>query len=153
MSLGFGFPPRLIKLAEKDGTIYSINAIPFGAFVRMRGEDDPTDPGSFAAAPKGARAATLLAGAGMNFVLAILLFSVVALVQGMPDTSVPGAVVSATAPGSPAAEAGLRPGDRIVSADGRQLSSIIELQQSIQASLGRPTTFEVVRDSETFRSR
>ena len=74
---GFGFPPRLLKLGERDGTEYTINAIPFGGFVRMRGEDDPSEPGSFAAAPKRARAATLLAGAGMNFLVAILLFYIV----------------------------------------------------------------------------
>ena len=49
---GFGYPPRVVKLFERDGTIYSINAIPFGGFCRMRGEDDPTLPGSFASASK-----------------------------------------------------------------------------------------------------
>ena len=49
---GFGYPPRLVKLFERDGTIYSLNAIPFGGFCRMRGEDDPSQSGSFAAASR-----------------------------------------------------------------------------------------------------
>ena len=52
---GFGYPPRVLKLFERDGTIYSINAIPFGGFCRMRGEDDPIADGQlrlgFQAAP------------------------------------------------------------------------------------------------------
>ncbi len=104
---GFGYPPRVVKLFERDGTTYSINAIPFGGFVRLRGEDDPTLAGSFAAAPKLARAATLLAGATMNFLLAILLFAVLALMTGVPDASRPGAVVQVIAAGSPAEQGGL----------------------------------------------
>ena len=59
----FGFPPRLIKLFTYDGTVFSINAIPFGAFVRMKGEDmADSSPGSFNAARKRGRVLTLLAG-------------------------------------------------------------------------------------------
>ena len=57
----FGYPPRVVKVFEREGTVYAINAIPFGGYVKMRGEDDPADPGSFAAASKPARTLTLLA--------------------------------------------------------------------------------------------
>ena len=142
---GFGFPPRLLKLGERNGTEYTLNAIPFGGFVRMRGEDDPSEPGSFAAAPKGARAATLLAGAGMNFLVAIVLFSVVAMMTGMPDPSLPGNVVRDIAPGSPAEAAGLRIGDRIISADGVTLSTADELRSFTTDNAGHPVTYQVIR--------
>ena len=103
---GFGYPPRVLKLFERDGTIYSINAIPFGGFCRMRGEDDPTLPGSFASASKLARAATLVAGPAMNFLLAFILFAALALTQGVPDATKPGALVNAIVPGSPAETGG-----------------------------------------------
>jgi regulator of sigma E protease len=142
---GFGFPPRLVKFGERNGTEYTLNAIPFGAFVRMRGEDDPSLPGSFASASKGARAATLFAGAGMNFLLAILLFSVLTLMTGVPDRSQPGAVIVAVAPGSPAEQAGLRAGDRIVAAGGESIPGIEALQNIIAQNLGEPIAYQITR--------
>jgi regulator of sigma E protease len=142
---GFGYPPRLIKLGERAGTVYSINAIPFGGFVRMRGEDDPTQPGSFASASKRARTLTLLAGAGMNFLLAIVLLAVLTVVTGVPDQTRPGAVVQGVAAGSPAEQMGLRVGDRIVGADGTPLPTVDDLQRYTASHLGQSVTYEVVR--------
>jgi regulator of sigma E protease len=142
---GFGFPPRLIKLGERNGTEYTINAIPFGGFVRMRGEDDPSEPGSFAAASKLARAATLCAGAGMNFLVAILLFSVVTLATGVPDLNTPGAIVRGVAPGSPAASAGLQVGDRIVAADSVTLNTLSDLSKYTTENAGHPVVYRVLR--------
>lgn len=142
---GFGFPPRLVTLFERGGTIYSINAIPFGGFARMRGEDDPNEPGSLAAASRGARIVTLAAGAGMNFILAIVLFAALALMQGVPDASRPGVLVMNLAEGSPASQAGLQVGDRIVAADGRPILTQIALQEYTTAHAGNPIAYEVIR--------
>ena len=80
----FGFPPRLIKLFTYDGTLFSLNAIPFGAFVRMKGEDmSDTSPGSFNAASARGRALTLVAGPAMNFLLATA-FSIASVFSGFP---------------------------------------------------------------------
>jgi regulator of sigma E protease len=80
----FGFPPRLIKLFTYDGTLFSINAIPFGAFVRMKGEDmADTSPGSFNAARGRGRVLTLLAGPAMNLLLAVF-FSIAGVFSGFP---------------------------------------------------------------------
>lgn len=80
----FGFPPRLVKLFTYDGTVFSLNAIPFGAFVRMKGEDmADTSPGSVNAASKRGRVLTLLAGPAMNFILAIF-FSIASVFSGFP---------------------------------------------------------------------
>ena len=133
---GFGFPPRVVKMAERDGTIYSLNAIPIGGFVRMRGEDDPTLPGSFASASKTKRTLTLLAGALMNFALAIVLFSALTAIQGVPDTGRTGALIAGVSAGSPAEQAGLQPGDRIVTADGAAIDGVVTLQENTQARPG-----------------
>ena len=45
---GFGYPPRMVKLFTAKGTIFSLNWIPFGGFVRFKGEDNPGEPGSLA---------------------------------------------------------------------------------------------------------
>ncbi len=143
---GFGFPPRLVKLGERDGTVYSINAIPFGGFVRMRGEDDPSEPGSFAAAPKLARTLTLLAGPVMNLLLAIILFAILVMLSGVPDPSrANGAVVDSIAPNSPAAQAGLQPGDRVTAAAGQPVKTSSELVRITSANVGQPVTYEVER--------
>src|SRR5207248_11480534 len=65
LEFGFGLPPRLWGF-KRNGVTYSINWIPFGAFVKMLGEEDPTAPGSFASKPRGVRALVLAAGSGMN---------------------------------------------------------------------------------------
>ncbi len=142
---GFGYPPRLVKLFERDGTIYSLNAIPFGGFCRMRGEDDPTEPGSFAAASRTARALTLLAGPAMNFLLAIALFAVLTVQQGVLDTSKAGVVILTVQPGSPAQSAGLQVGDRITAADGVPLATADALRKLTAENPGRLIRYTVAR--------
>lgn len=144
---GFGFPPRLVKVAERGGTVYSINAIPFGGFCRMKGEDLSDEPGSFSAASKLARAATLLAGPAMNLILAIGLFAVLASMTGIPDLKSPAVLVGATAPASPAALAGVQPGDRIVSIDGQAIATVSEIQAATARNLGLPIVFQIERQN------
>src|SRR5262249_25656582 len=116
---GFGLPPRLIGF-QRNGVIYSINWIPFGAFVKMLGEEDPTAPGSFASKPRWIRVIVLMAGSAMNFLLAVVAFSMVYVV-GVPRLAPDGPVQLANiAPDSPASAAGLQPGDVIVAFDGQQ---------------------------------
>jgi regulator of sigma E protease len=147
---GLGYPPRLFKVMERGGTEYTINAIPFGGFARMRGEDDPTDPGSFAAASRGARFVTLAAGPAMNFLLAFILFAILSLVQGMPDASKPGAIIEGLVPGAPAEQAGLRVGDRVIAADGQPVETVQDLQTYTSANLGKPIVYTVARaDGQT----
>src|ERR671934_3112997 len=90
LEFGFGLPPRLWGF-KRNGVIYSINWIPFGAFVKMLGEEDPSAPGSFASKPRLIRAIVLAAGSGMNFLLAIVAFSMVYLV-GIPSLAADGPV-------------------------------------------------------------
>jgi regulator of sigma E protease len=107
---GMGYPPRLIKLFRYDGTDFTINLIPFGGFARMKGEDaGDMSPGSFNAASRGARAATLFAGPFMNAMLAIVLFAL-SFMAGFP-ASVAYPQVEQVVAGSLAEQIGLQPGD------------------------------------------
>ena len=128
------------------GTIYSINAIPFGGFVRMRGEDGPAGPGSFANASAGARAVTLLAGPAMNFLLAIIIFSL-SFMLGRPD-AVPGGSIGEIAPGSPAEMAGLMVGDRIFLIGDQEVRTALDVGDYIQAHTGEAVTLTVERNGE-----
>jgi regulator of sigma E protease len=146
LEFGFGLPPRLWGFKRK-GVIYSINWIPFGAFVKMLGEEDPTDPGSFASKPGFIRAIVLAAGSGMNFLLAVIAFSMVYIV-GVPGVAPDGQVqVADVAPDSPASAAGLQPGDTIVSFDG-QTVTVQSFREATQTHLGQPVQIEVQRGDQ-----
>src|SRR5947209_17852465 len=68
LEFGFGLPPRIWGF-KRNGVVYSIDWIPFGAFGKMLGEEDPTAPGSFASTPGGIRAIVLSPGPGMDSLL------------------------------------------------------------------------------------
>jgi regulator of sigma E protease len=119
---GFGFPlgadkppserPLTWQLArDKDGTVYSINLIPFGGFVNL-GENDPQDEGSLANFPKRVRFAALVAGPAMNVLLAFVIFALAGLI-GYPEFLFGVGVVEVTE-NSPAQEAGLQANDIVL---------------------------------------
>src|SRR3990172_2319031 len=94
---GLGFPPRLLSI-KRGETIYSLNAIPLGGFVKMAGEEDPKVPRSLAGKSIGTRLLVLGAGPLMNFILPLLLFSIAFL---LPHNEVIGQVmVEEVSPGS-----------------------------------------------------
>ena len=125
---GVGFPPRAKVLTKKNGTEYTINWLPLGGFVKLKGENDSdTEPGSFGAASLPAKVKVMLAGVGVNFLIAYIMFTIIALI-GMPqlvenqftvpsDTKVVEQQVLAgfVEPDSPAAKSGLQQNDQIVS--------------------------------------
>jgi regulator of sigma E protease len=148
---GLGLPPRLIGIRHKD-VLYSLNAIPFGAFVKMMGEEDPTHPGSFASKSLLTRAIVLVAGAAMNFLLAIVVFATGHLV-GWPtvveDAPVEIAVVLA---GGPAQQAGIQPGDTIMTFNAREVRGIHALRDMTQQHLGQPVVLGLDRDGQRVQS-
>lgn len=115
-----GFPPRIGGI-QRGETLYSINLLPIGGFVRMPGENGETtdehgnyDSGSFAAKSAGKRAIVLLGGVTMNLILAVILFTAAEAAGQVQYTNVIGQIEA----NSPAQTAGLVQGDRILSIDG-----------------------------------
>ena len=139
---GFGLPPRAIKLAERNGTIYSLNWIPVGGFVRPAGEDDPDVPGGLASASKRARLFVLAAGAGANFLSAILFFWLAVLFP-------PSVAIAGVNPASPAALAGIQTGDVVLEVDGQAVTSANMLITTVTDHAGETIDLLVQRGEET----
>jgi regulator of sigma E protease len=142
LEAGVGFPPRIAGFRWRD-TDYTINALPLGAFVRLLGEEDPSDPQSLAAQPKWKRTVIIGAGAAMNLVAAIALFTAGLMI---PHTiSAGGAEIQSVAPGSPAANAGLQSGDQILKVNGRTTESVQDASYFIRLYQGSTIDFTVKR--------
>lgn len=139
---GFGLPPRALKITERNGTVFSLNWIPLGGFVRPAGEDDPTIEGGLAAASKRARFFVLVAGAGANMIMAFLIFWVVGI-MGTPAVG-----ISAIEPNTPAALAGLQPGDVILEVDGVKADSARVIADPMYAKGGQPVEMKIARNGE-----
>jgi regulator of sigma E protease len=130
------------------GTIFSVNAIPFGGFARMLGEEDPSAPGSLASKGKLARIFVLSAGGLMNLLAAVLFFAL-AMMMGAPTIADPeNAVVNSVSPGSPAEAVGLQAGDLVLRADDTEILNIAGLQEYTQAHLGQTIVLTVQRDED-----
>ena len=123
---GIGMPPRLFGRVWK-GTMYSINALPVGAFVRSKAEDDSSVQGSLASKSPWIRLAVYAAGPAFNIVLAFFLFTAF---FGLPQDLVlsDGILVYNVQAESAAEAAGLLPGDIIVEADGQSMTKWDDLQ-------------------------
>ncbi len=139
---GFGFPPRIFGVRYGD-TVYSLNWIPLGGFVRMVGEEDPSHPRSFARQARWKRAIVLVAGSVMNLAFPIIVF---ATLFTLPHDTIVGTVtISGVSPDSPAQEAGLRAGDQVLEVEGRRVENHFDLIQAVTSRLGRPTEFTIRR--------
>ncbi|MBC7325309.1 MAG: site-2 protease family protein, partial [Moorella sp. (in: Bacteria)] len=124
-----GMGPALWQV-KKGETLYSLRAFPLGGFNRMAGMEgtDLHDPRGFNRQPLGKRMGVIAAGSGMNFLLAILIFIFVFMVLGIPaDINVIGRVE----PGMPAAQAGLRPGDKVLQVDNTPVNTWRDMVQLI----------------------
>jgi regulator of sigma E protease len=147
-SLGFG-PP--IVAFERGETTYQVAAVPLGGFVKMVGEHPDEEltaeerARSFSSAPIYQRALVSMAGPAFNLAFPILCFFAYNLMG--PQVEAP--VVGQVAPGRPAAEAGLRPGDRIVAVDGTRTYSFERVRELVSARPGEPIELTVRRDGET----
>jgi regulator of sigma E protease len=112
---GIGFPPRARVLRAKGETLYTLNWLPIGGFVRLEGEDgDSDDPRSFAVQRLWKKLVVLAAGVVMNLLLAFVIFFGIAWLA----TPQGGLSFAEVQPGSPAEAAGLVAGDTIVAIDG-----------------------------------
>lgn len=163
---GIGFPPRIWKkrIKSKKGDYdFTINALPLGGFVKLKGENDAdNEPGSFGAAPLATKVKIMVAGVVMNLVTAFVLLTVIALL-GMPKLienqfTVPSdthtlkqaLLVAYVEPDSPASSAGLKLRDQIKSINGEQVSKADDLPKLTEQFAGQNVELTYVRDGETF---
>jgi len=143
---GLGFPPRLLSVRRGE-TLYSLNAIPLGGFVKMAGEEDPKVPRSLASKSIGTRILVLSAGSLMNALLPLLLFSIAFMV---PHNVVIGEIfVEEVASNSPAAVAGIEAGDTIISINDKMLNNTLDLSRYLQLNLGNEVTIFVKHSDST----
>ncbi len=173
---GFGFPPRLWGIYKNEqgkwkhvggrkevrdcpGTVYSINWIPLGGFVKIKGEDgqEPDEKDSFASRPIWQRAIMLSAGVSMNVILAAVLISF-GLMFGMPqalDNLGPKARVSnqqiqiiQVLPDTPASLTQIKMGDFILSINGKEFTDYEELQSFVNEHTGEELEYRIKRGKE-----
>ena len=156
---GFGFPPRLFGI-KRGGTIYSINWIPLGGFVKIKGElgDQSGDPQSFSSKTTGQRAFVLVAGVAMNFLLAVVLYTIgfkIGLPQTFDDSQPLPAnlqsakvVIAQVAAGSAAEEVGLKLGDQILTLDGQPIERPAEVQDYLTSHRQQVVAMQIERGSE-----
>ncbi|MBM3250775.1 MAG: site-2 protease family protein [Candidatus Nealsonbacteria bacterium] len=157
---GIGFPPRIWG-KKKGETVYSINLIPFGGFVKLYGEDEVDkkylrDPQSFSAKPIWVKLLVIIAGVAMNFLLASLIFYFLLAVSGFVsqqflvfDYQFPLGrqknfpLVLAIEDGSPAVEIGIKPGNVIISGNGARFRSIEEFISFVDEKKGENILLKV----------
>ena len=141
---GFGFPPRLIRLFHWKGTDFTLNWIPLGGFVRLKGEDNPDLPGGLASAKPWRRIAVLVAGAGMNLLAAVVVYLVLFGQLGrVPDPRT--AVIASVTADTPAAASGLQPGDIVLAANSTHVTGYEQLSRITHANAGQEVQLVVLR--------
>lgn len=169
---GIGFPPRAKVLKKKNGTTYTLNWLPLGGFVKLKGEhDESREKGSYGAASLWNKTKILLAGVGMNFATAFVLFTILAFV-GLPkadlknlpfydkeqftvasDTKiVSNQVYISVVPNSPAEEAGLKSGDELLKVGERTISSAEALPEITKNYRGQTVEVEYLRGGQKNQS-
>ena len=153
---GFGFPPKIAKMFHKNGTDYTLNWIPLGGFVRLKGEDgsEADDTDSFAHKKIWQRLMILLAGVVMNFALGYVIFlglflTGIDMPVGQQDA---GAIVSekrlvvgGIMKGGPAEIAGLSAGDEIVKIGSDDLPSAERVKNIVSGSFGKSVALDITR--------
>ena len=155
---GIFFPPRIFKHRTRGGWDFTINALPLGGFVKLKGEHDTdTAKGSYGAASVWAKTKIMAAGVVMNFVVGIVLLMIVSLI-GMPqlvpnqftvksDTRITKSevILSYIEPGSPAAKAGLKTTDRIESIGTAKVSTPEQLKAATKRFGGQTVPISYIR--------
>ncbi len=146
---GLGFPPKIMG-RKKGETEYSINWIPLGGFVKIAGEDGENrdDPRYFGAKAVWKRAIILSAGVAMNFLLAIVVFSAIFMfgfptdVTGADKSQLPAGTetyveIMGVSDASPAENAGIEAGDKVLKVGDIEVKNAESLQEYIKENAGK----------------
>ena len=147
-SIGFG--PPIVKFTYRQ-TVYQLSWIPLGGYVRFAGAmpqlevADQHRGRELYLASKGKRLATIAAGPLANFVLAVVIFTIVAMV-GIKHAP---AIIGTVRPDSPAQQGGLQAGDRVLAVDGSAVKTWEELRKKISDGVGQRLQFRVQRRDQT----
>lgn len=163
LQFSIGFGPEIFGRSDKHGTRWSFRAIPLGGYVQMFGDTDPASVShdtkvsdaagapremtaeeraqAFFTKPVGQRAAIVFAGPAINYIFAIVVLTALYVVNGQPLSP---AIAAKVIEGSPAAKAGIKPDDKIVSVDGTPVKRFQDLKQIVTVSFDRELVFEVV---------
>jgi regulator of sigma E protease len=161
-SIGFG--PAIVKWHDRKGTLWKISWIPLGGYVKFFGDLDATSAPDQAQMqqmdvddrskalpfkPLYQRALVVLAGPAANFILAIVIFAALFAIMGQPQLSQHGIAprVGTVTPNSPAAAAGLKPGDLIAAIGKQPIQRFDQLQKAIRGSGGKTLVLQVKRKS------
>jgi len=141
-----GFGPVIFSKKRGD-FLFSVRLLPLGGFVRLFGETpEEKGEGSFLESSPWSRFKIISAGPLMNFFLALFVFYLVFVFSGYPDLSV--CKIGGVLPDGPAARAGLKPGDQILSIDGMKVSKWEDIARIIHSKAGERLRLEVLRDKE-----
>lgn len=158
---GIGFPPTAWKKKLKNGTVFSLNWLPLGGFVKLQGEHDAaTKEGDYGAASFWVKTKILLAGVFINWITAIVLLTILAWVglpKIIPDqfsiasdtkTVVTPLMLGSVQEGYPAAEAGLEQGDILLSLNGEPIGTSSEFVEDTKDLRAQTVTVEYERDGD-----
>lgn len=159
---GIGFPPKAWARRLKNGTLFSLNWIPLGGFVRFQGEYDSADKkGDYGAASYWQKTLILFAGVAVNWIVAALLLTVLAwfgLPKVLPnqffvqsDTTIVKSPVQAVSvsKGSPAEKAGIQKGDELLLIAGQPISSPEQLVDEVKEHKGETVPIQYRRAGES----
>ncbi|MBU1203091.1 site-2 protease family protein [Patescibacteria group bacterium] len=153
-----GFPPKIFS-KKKNGVKYSINWIPLGGYVKIKGEsgDNTDDPNSFAVQPAWKKLIIVSAGVFMNFLLSFILLSII-FVSGFPqelDGSIPAdkitdkrVTVLEIVKNSPADKAGIEIGDKVVSINGEVFDDYNAAHDKIESLRGQTVDIIVEKSNK-----
>jgi regulator of sigma E protease len=143
LEFGIGFPPRAKILRSKGETLYTLNWLPIGGFVKLEGEDGDHagDPRAFSSKSLPVRLLILVSGVVMNVVLAFVIFAGIVWLASPQLT----ASFAEVQPDSPAATAGLQAGDTIVAIDGRRFQVFVgqEIVDVLRQNAGQTVTMTI----------
>ena len=129
---------------ELADMLYSVNVIPLGGFVRLAGESNPTAPLSLASRPPWQRVVVLAAGAVMNALLPLIIFTIMFMLP--QDVEVGRLTVTGVSPGSGAAEAGIRAGDVLLTANDTPVENRLDFTREVNLNGGSEMTVLLERD-------